>query len=545
MSKFVGAVLLDTRSIQKYVFYSNELKTNVGSSYIVDKIFTDLMCAKILPKMQAEGVLGKINTSWKQNKAINMLTDANLNCEVVYVGGGNMLLLVRAVAGDSKDAAEKALPLCQEIVKRWSKELLLCAPGLKTGAAIGVLDIEIDNYTELVNKLYASLKDNQNNIIPNVDLPYTGLTKECDVSGKAADTYDNSTSKGKRMVASEVKAKIDAYSYAADELRAAYGDILNDEYDFADELEKIGYKSGESYLAVIHIDGNNMGAKFSGCATLQKRKELSMSVSAIVDKAFMNFLKDIVAEYGSYEQYLDKKVMQKGGQKLLPLRPIIIGGDDITFVCPGRLGITYAKRFIEYAAAEGLDCCGGVAIVPARYPFFRAYDLAEQVCGAAKLKARKDDNKSWMDFIILHGEMSPELEQLREQQYVGAIGQNLHYGPYKVGKAYNGNDSIDALLKLEAMLNSDAKQYSKLGNEEKKEARNKIKKLREVLNQDMHAQERFLDLADVLRAMLADINNKAETDVTAKDLWEGSGANARTRYIDAIEIMDFCPIVKA
>ena len=35
----VGAVLLDTRSIQKYVFGCNELKTNVGASYIVDKIF--------------------------------------------------------------------------------------------------------------------------------------------------------------------------------------------------------------------------------------------------------------------------------------------------------------------------------------------------------------------------------------------------------------------------------------------------------------------------------------------------------------------------
>ena len=44
----VGAVLLDTRSIQKYVFGCNELKTNVGASYIVDKIFEEIMCGKVL-----------------------------------------------------------------------------------------------------------------------------------------------------------------------------------------------------------------------------------------------------------------------------------------------------------------------------------------------------------------------------------------------------------------------------------------------------------------------------------------------------------------
>lgn len=38
MSK-VGAILLDTRSIQKYVFGCNKLKTNVGASFLVDDIF--------------------------------------------------------------------------------------------------------------------------------------------------------------------------------------------------------------------------------------------------------------------------------------------------------------------------------------------------------------------------------------------------------------------------------------------------------------------------------------------------------------------------
>lgn len=32
----VRALLFDTRSIQKYIFSGNRLKTNIGASYIVD-----------------------------------------------------------------------------------------------------------------------------------------------------------------------------------------------------------------------------------------------------------------------------------------------------------------------------------------------------------------------------------------------------------------------------------------------------------------------------------------------------------------------------
>lgn len=43
MTEKVGAILLDTRSIQKYVFGCNKLKTNTGASFLVDGIFTEAM----------------------------------------------------------------------------------------------------------------------------------------------------------------------------------------------------------------------------------------------------------------------------------------------------------------------------------------------------------------------------------------------------------------------------------------------------------------------------------------------------------------------
>ena len=113
----VGAVLLDTRSIQKYVFGCNELKTNVGASYIVDKIFEEIMCGKVLK----EYTEASIETGWKENHEIKMLTNSAKKYEVAYIGGGNMLLLVRLAGKTLADDLKE----CRNLVKEWSKTVLL------------------------------------------------------------------------------------------------------------------------------------------------------------------------------------------------------------------------------------------------------------------------------------------------------------------------------------------------------------------------------------------------------------------------------------
>ncbi len=554
MPKEVSAILLDTRGIQKYVFSCNELKTNVGASYIVDRIFTDLMCKNILPNQFAADVL---ELDWENNPQIKMAKDDSIQCEVVYIGGGNMLILV------NDHDVERAKNKCLDIVKAWSKQILLMAPGLKTGAAIGRLDISESGFKRSLDKLYVQLKANQNNILPNVDLPYTGLTKECNISGKTADAFD----KNKGSISSEVLAKIEACRYSTQELQEEYKDLLKGEFDFANDFEKIGYQEGESYLSVIHIDGNNMGVKFSACETLQERKELSKQVQENVKKAFKSLLSSIVKEYDSYKNYLNLRVENK--KKLLPIRPIIIGGDDVTFVCPGRLGIEYAKRFVEAMAelplltekqhtrmeaalnqytdegaktkklSKKLSCCAGVAIVKASYPFFRAYELSEQLCSAAKKNSREDDT-SWLDFAILHGEKTPELAQLRRQQYESVLG-DLHFGPYKVDAKYDGHDGLNSLLRLEQQINGEKSNDDFIRG--KKEARNKIKKLRDVLTSDMHTINVFLQNVTELKKVVQ--NETQKEAVTAEDFWETKNINGEkkkaTRYIDAIEIMDFMP----
>ena len=48
--KILKALLFDTRSIQRYIYSGDELRTNIGASYIVDRVFQDILIDGVLTK---------------------------------------------------------------------------------------------------------------------------------------------------------------------------------------------------------------------------------------------------------------------------------------------------------------------------------------------------------------------------------------------------------------------------------------------------------------------------------------------------------------
>ena len=572
--KKVGAVLLDTRGIQKYVFASNKMKTNIGASYLVDTIF-------LTPVHQ---VLGEMNlklpdSDWRVTEELQMVHDETITAEIAYIGGGNMLLFFRTEGNE-------VLSVCREFVSRWSEKLLVYTPGLQTGAAVDVFDL--DDFQNSLNHMYKMLKENQSNIMPQVDLPYTGLSLECDYNNKTANVYSQIV---KRHVSAEVDAKLRGAEYADDRLEERYGSLLKHNgknVQFADDLNLLGYKEGESYICVIHIDGNNMGVKFSHCRDIQERKKLSIKVAEAVQTAFSELIQQIKIEFlekSLYDKYLDMKKLRKENTITLPIRPIIIGGDDITFITPGRLGLQFADFFIRSANRQlllteeqrqyfescagkdgsqkvrinsHLSCCAGVAIVPEKYPFFRAYSLAEELCANAKKHSRQDDS-SWLDFALLHGETYPSLDMLREKQYKGLPDPEgrsclMHYGPYRIDMTVDAPEGIQkkSLRRLFALCADLQKTHKDINNG--KNSINKIKKLREVLFRDRHTQEIFLennnDMVNLLKKERAKeqqnpngVDKDIEIKISSDDLWEKEEMEGNeviiTRFIDAIEIEDF------
>ena len=84
----VNAILFDVQSIQKYIFANNKLKANVGASYIVDRLFEDVLCKDIILKFEP----GADITSWKIRR--DSITSIPTPVYVAYIGGGKALILI-------------------------------------------------------------------------------------------------------------------------------------------------------------------------------------------------------------------------------------------------------------------------------------------------------------------------------------------------------------------------------------------------------------------------------------------------------------------
>lgn len=503
----VQALLFDTRSIQKYIFSGSRLKTNIGASYIVDHIFEDILVKKILRAPQF-GFASVDGESWKT--ASKALTALPADCYVAYIGGGNALLLFKEGVKDQR----------KDIVTAFTKELLVTCPGLKTGAALGDMDLSsADAFQDSLSGLYRELKENQNTVFPIVNVPYTGLTLACEVNGEAADFYDDQHLIAKdgtaRFYSQEVRAKTAAAADANENLQERFSSHIGD-YTFPTELDRLGQRETEADIAIIHIDGNQMGLRFSKCKTLQERSRLSCQVRKDTEDAFAALLDTIVAEYDSYKDFLDLE------DRVLPIRPLILGGDDVTFICPARLALTYASRFMKELKPH-FASCAGIAILPTAYPFFRGYTLAEQACDVAKVPTRKNaDNTCWLDFVILHGEQAPELDQIRDEEYSGALG-DMHFGPYRVD---DDNDE-HALAKLLACSSAFAKMPV-----------NKVKELRFTAQKGEADIHLYLEQLKHIGLQLPHIKGWERFEENVWDRKKGA-VQAQTPYVDAIEVMDY------
>ena len=341
------AVLCDIVSIQKYIFASNRLKENLGASHIIkEKIYNDFL-KRALSLISGAGDMDGILQKWrnKDNTPIYNGDDFGIG----YKGGGNALLFFR-----EKPAAEK-------FIREWTKLLLVETPGLQTAVALKE-NFDVDNrFESSVEEIHRVLRENKNRFHP-VTLPYKfGITADCLLSQNSAEIWYE---KDKRYISSHSYVKLSCAGGAINFLRNLCKDELGDKFTFTDEIHKLGQREGEeNYIAVVHIDGNFMGERFKRCKTLSEIRSLSISVADATEKAFKELASHIIRLIENEKISEDNgfAITEEGGRKILPVRPIIIGGDDITFVCDGRLGVHFAEKFIEFLKKEDetLSACAG------------------------------------------------------------------------------------------------------------------------------------------------------------------------------------------
>lgn len=572
----VRALLFDTKSIQRYIYSGNMLRTNIGASYLVDRLFEDVLIEQTLKNDLFPEKDAVDDKSWNCDEKLTAKFNPGCLCKVVYIGGGNALLLF------STEAAEG---IEKTVVSVFTKKVLEQCPGLQTGAAIGEMDFTSkDKMQNSFSDLRVQLKKNQSCIIPRVNVAQTGLTLECDVNGECANycdcDHDIKPGKEVRFFSQEVAAKTIAAKKAGRWLKEELNKIFMEHgkenllngYEFPSELEDLGQTEGENYIAVIHVDGNNMGERFAQNEGLSQYKNMSRQVRHKTWESFAFLVEDIVQSIKDqpewYKDWLQFKI--KKGDTLLPIRPIILGGDDVTFVCAAKVALQYTKKFMEYMmqpdpavkvapqpAQKGkkkdksntvndgsIPCCAGIAIVNTSYPFSRGYLLAEQACSAAKRVSRNSAG-SWLDFVFLHGEQEPTLEQIRQHDYKGAQG-NMHFGPYLVSVKESDKKNEKNLQNLFACI--EKMHYSNDRNLPNMPM-NKVKMMRDVLQHGKHETRKFLEQLKISFKT----QNQTETakytfpfKVAAweryeETLWaeDSKKKELTTPYVDVIEMMDF------
>jgi hypothetical protein len=224
-----------------------------------------------------------------------------------------------------------------------------------------------------------------------------------------------------------------------------------------------------------------------------------------------------------------------------PFRPIVFGGDDVTFVCDGRLGIALATIYAEEFAKEtgsricgALTACTGVALVKAHYPFARAYQMAEQLLKSAKAYRRevRGEHPEWsqacLDWHFALTGLSGSLADIREREYKVGAG-SLLLRPLALGN--NPENKHRAWPVFEKILSEYQTKWA--------ERRNKMKALRDSLREGPDEVKEFLNLYEPKKLPESGLMN----DEAAR---ETGWIEERCRDFDAIEMADWhIPIEKS
>lgn len=436
-SKTPVLAMYDVRGIQKYIFQTPKVKDAIGASFIVENII-----ARALQKAVGMLKVENVELEWSSSCCPNEYEENDiLDVQVLYIGGGNAYVLYR----DRE--------LCVEINKKMAKHIIEETYSLQLAVAIvDKTDSYVADYTEIMKEMNR-IKANMVESKPLGTLPIAKVDEDS-VSIEQVKKLESEREK-REHVSSRVK-EFDTY---------------------------ITEKGKDSTIAVVHIDGNNMGLRIrkqvEGLECYKDAVNKMRQISFNINKAY----KDVFEE-------MEKKFRQDKKARVLE---ILVAGDDITYVCNGQIALEsvryYAKEISkrtmngttdEASIKEyGFSVCAGIAYIGSHFPFIDAYEIAEACCESAKHAAKKEEYVidgnigNWVDYQIVKSIHAKDLDGIRENELVSSTGEYLTYRPYYIATEQHDlsakvkDASLNQLIKNIAFFKT-----AKVPNSFKKQLRN-------------------------------------------------------------------------
>jgi len=94
----------------------------------------------------------------------------------------------------------------------------------------------------------------------------------------------------------------------------------------------------------------------------------------------------------------NRENLEKEGMELkssvIPIRKVVLAGDDVCYITDARIALECAYIFLRElekhsVMGEKITACAGIAIVKEKYPFFKTYELSEELCKNANQVLKK------------------------------------------------------------------------------------------------------------------------------------------------------------
>lgn len=466
MSRFL--TILEVSQKQAYIFGSNKVADNIVNSAVIAKCLSPQYISETL----------KENYSDAEN--------------MVYSGGGHTILEFK-----DEGIAKRSVSILTEKVFREFDGLEVFA---KT----------------VPYKEDKSPRDNLKNLTAELEKKKALRVSGFHHGSFGIERIDADTLLPVSNDSSEEKSKVKKEEYTE-----AAKDYIPEGYNPVYEFGDLGIEKNKSgFIAVVHIDGNGMGKRVDELYDVIPEldwtsvKKGLRDFSDAIDCDFKEAYKDMVKEVdsslknGSLKDKLELKTREN--RKCFPIRRIITAGDDICFVTEGRIGLECARIFIQKLAdktnkvdKKSYSACAGVAIVHQKYPFYKAYELAEKLCSSAKKEGAKispkDDGRNVcsIDWHIEYGEIKDSIEEIKKD-YISYDGECVSNKPYVI----RADVSIEESKKYETFREN----ILLLMKSEKEIGNGKIKQLRSVIKKGTAATENYMKyyrISDDIRERLS------------------------------------------
>lgn len=481
MSRFL--TILEVSQKQAYIFASNKVKDNIVNSAIIAKVLSPEYLATV-----GEEHYGSDN--------------------LVYSGGGHTILEFT----DKEKAKQFVSKLTLHVIKNYD--------GLEIFAKIMEYD-ETLSPKENLKKLSGLLEGKKALRCASFHQGTFGIER-----------IDSDTRKPKAKGTSD---SIEAVR--KEEYNEAAKKFTPEGFEPAYRFDDLGGDKGNSnFIAVVHIDGNGMGKRvdelyeLDGMQDWNSAKQKLQLFSDGIDVDFKSAYSEMAETVGSSLKSGSLKGKLNLEKSYFPIRRIITAGDDICFVTEGRIGLECARIFIEKLSAKknsvdwkGYSACAGVAIVHRKYPFYKAYELAEMLCSSAKKQGAalspEDDGRSVsaIDWHIEFGEIKDSLAEIKAV-YNCSDGNLMTQRPYTI-------QASEPVMKKANPYGDFVRKVKKLTTAEKELGNGKIKNLRAAIKEGETETTNYLKF------------NKMEKFISTPFVQTEVGTKVCT-WFDAVEMMD-------